>query len=227
MVIDMHSHILPRADHGSKSLEQSIEQCKMATDAGIDTVVATPHFNMELESVDAFLARREGSYKCLTDMVGYPRIIKAAEVTLYPGLEHLSRLPELCIAGTDYILLEMPVSIGDEWAFNCIFHIEAYRGLHPIIAHIDRCGKEQTKKIFDTRAIVQANSVAFSSFRKCAMYKHLFKDFKVHVIGSDAHGISNEYLEFAKLRKKMGQAYDIAMANAERILNNELLSKRP
>ena len=43
-MIDVHSHILPKIDDGSKSVEMSIEMMKQSYAQGIDTMIATPHF---------------------------------------------------------------------------------------------------------------------------------------------------------------------------------------
>ncbi|MEE3459824.1 MAG: CpsB/CapC family capsule biosynthesis tyrosine phosphatase, partial [Candidatus Faecousia sp.] len=42
-MIDFHAHILPGADHGSDGLETSLRQLALAEEAGVDTIVATPH----------------------------------------------------------------------------------------------------------------------------------------------------------------------------------------
>lgn len=42
MYVDFHSHILPKADHGSESVEMSLMQLYCAEKAGVDTIVATP-----------------------------------------------------------------------------------------------------------------------------------------------------------------------------------------
>ena len=44
-MIDIHCHILPQVDDGSKSWDMSLEMCRMATDDGIEHIVATPHAN--------------------------------------------------------------------------------------------------------------------------------------------------------------------------------------
>ena len=44
LTLDYHAHILPRCDHGSDGVETSLRQLAMATEAGIRTVCATPHF---------------------------------------------------------------------------------------------------------------------------------------------------------------------------------------
>jgi len=42
-MIDLHAHILPRLDDGAKSLEESVEMCRISYEDGVRTIVATPH----------------------------------------------------------------------------------------------------------------------------------------------------------------------------------------
>ena len=42
-MIDIHSHILPRIDDGSDSIEESLEILRMAVKDGIRGVVCTSH----------------------------------------------------------------------------------------------------------------------------------------------------------------------------------------
>ena len=42
-MIDIHSHILPGVDDGARSIEESIKILQKAADAGVTTIVATPH----------------------------------------------------------------------------------------------------------------------------------------------------------------------------------------
>lgn len=43
-MIDIHSHILPNIDDGSKSLEESITIIKKLEQLGFTDIVLTPHF---------------------------------------------------------------------------------------------------------------------------------------------------------------------------------------
>ena len=43
---DIHTHILPGVDDGSKSPEESREMLQMAYDQGVRHIVATPHFSV-------------------------------------------------------------------------------------------------------------------------------------------------------------------------------------
>ena len=58
-MIDWHSHILPELDDGSRSVAESIYLINMQKAQGVGTVIATPHFYADDESVESFLERRE------------------------------------------------------------------------------------------------------------------------------------------------------------------------
>ncbi len=42
-MIDLHCHLLPGIDDGSKTIEQSLEMLRHATNAGITKLICTPH----------------------------------------------------------------------------------------------------------------------------------------------------------------------------------------
>ena len=62
-ICDFHAHILPNADHGSSSVQNSVFQLSMAGKCGVSRIVATPHFYPHKESVCDFVKRRNESYK--------------------------------------------------------------------------------------------------------------------------------------------------------------------
>ena len=52
--IDFHAHILPELDHGSKSLEISLQQLDWAKRVQVDTIVSTSHFYGWRRDLDDF-----------------------------------------------------------------------------------------------------------------------------------------------------------------------------
>ena len=44
-MVDLHIHILPGVDDGSRDYEDSVHMAAIALDCGVDTIVATPHAN--------------------------------------------------------------------------------------------------------------------------------------------------------------------------------------
>ena len=43
-MIDLHTHIIPQVDDGSKSLEMSIKMLELEVQNGVEQVMFTPHF---------------------------------------------------------------------------------------------------------------------------------------------------------------------------------------
>ena len=70
-MIDWHSHILPGIDDGSRDVSESLALIEKLSEQGVDTVVATPHFYADDNSVDAFLEKRNKAYEAMLN--GTPR----------------------------------------------------------------------------------------------------------------------------------------------------------
>ncbi len=223
MYIDFHSHVLPRADHGSDSLETSLSQIRYAKEAGVGTIVATPHFYMWEDTVDEFLGRRERAYRELEEANDYGvKIVKAAEVQIYTGISELEGLERLCVGDTKYILLEFPPEPWPYWIYDSVYAIARERRLRPIIAHIDRYSAFGREKILKLAVDVQINASAFFESRKHRKeYIHLINDDSVHILGSDTHGDGKlSYSDFDSAVKKLGGLSDVMMNNAQRILSS-------
>ena len=43
-MLDIHSHILPKMDDGSSSVEESLNLLRTSAEQGITEIAATPHF---------------------------------------------------------------------------------------------------------------------------------------------------------------------------------------
>ena len=57
-VIDFHSHILPGIDDGSRNVETSIGMLWMCKEHGVDTMIATPHFYADSNTVERIQDRK-------------------------------------------------------------------------------------------------------------------------------------------------------------------------
>ena len=121
--IDFHSHVLPGLDHGSRDLKTSLQQLLMVREGHTDVLVATPHFYPHRMNLARFLAQREESVKLLCDNMDCEdglRVVVGTETACYPGLENMDGLETLCIAGTNCLLLEMPMTEWKEAHFETV-----------------------------------------------------------------------------------------------------------
>ena len=81
--IDIHSHILPAIDDGSKNWEQTERMLQMQREQGVTHVIATPHFDMEQNYQQADKIRE------LVAEANEHAKKAAPEITLYTGCEVL------------------------------------------------------------------------------------------------------------------------------------------
>ena len=194
-MIDWHSHVLPQMDDGSKSLDETLELLAMLSAQGVNTVVATPHFYANDESLESFLRRRQESYKLLSEALpdGAPKILLGAEVSYYSGISHLDGLSKLCIEGTRLLLLEMPFTKWTEHTVREIKEIAAQGNVTVILAHIERYLDMQGEQTFDDLrdygVIMQVNSSFFNRGSTKRKALKLLANGGIQLIGSDAHNL--------------------------------------
>lgn len=233
-VIDFHSHILPKIDDGSDSIETSLEMLKLSREQGVDTIVSTSHYYNFHEDVKSFVKRRDDAVYTLEKHIkehdmDLPEIVTAAEVRLYPELRMEEDLDKLCIEGTKNILIEMPYSSWSGWMYNEIYGLIT-KGYRPIMAHLERflgpvSEKEIFTKMLSMDVYVQCNADSFAERKMRNFIKKLIKQNKLTVIGSDCHNLGIRASHFddacAYITKKYGDEYlNVLMDNASYLINN-------
>ncbi len=140
--VDCHSHILPGMDDGAQDVGVSLEMLRASTAYGVESILLTPHYYPTVESLRAFVQRRESATAvlkeaCKTESV--PRLIVGAEVRIERELSaSLSSFKPLCIEGTDRILLELPYLPMGNWMIEEIEGICYTHRCKPILAHLPR-----------------------------------------------------------------------------------------
>lgn len=192
-MIDFHSHILPAIDDGSQDVETSLKMLDISRQNGVDAVVLTPHCHpRSQEHIDKFLQRRDNAFKTLSSLVSedLPKIIPASEIRIYQDFHKYKRLDELCILGTNYILLEMPYELWKDYAFEEIYQLTRL-GFKPIMAHLDRFLDQEKhfREIFSLGSLVQMNTSAFLETATRKKMAKFFETGHIHVIGSDTHNL--------------------------------------
>lgn len=237
--IDIHSHILPQVDDGSKSLEQTIKMLNIAYSEGVGAIIATPHYHE---------GRYEKKVAELEDTLNY---IRESIEDMMPGLElylgseiyysqecismlENGHIPTL--AGSKYILVEF--SPGVEYSYmknnmqKCLFG-----GYLPILAHVQRykCLKENidlVEELIDTGIYIQLNakSILGQEGRKIKKFsRKLLKNNLIHIIATDTHnelGRSPSIKQCVKyLKKKYGSSHanKWLIENPKKILSNEYI----
>ena len=81
-MIDIHNHILPALDDGAADWDEALRLCEMASEDGIEGLVATPHIRDGIypNSRDEILDRLQELRSLLNNRIDI-KIYSGAEVT--------------------------------------------------------------------------------------------------------------------------------------------------
>ena len=163
-MIDIHSHLLPRVDDGSESVQQSEAVLQMFAEHGIRGVVLTPHLTSSEMTRDpeAVLAKRAAAHERL-------RSLGMATPELYLGFEIMLDQPisgsligdrRFSLAESRYYLVEFPLSIVPDLATTVLENMTE-AGVVPVVAHPERysgCAPEAVARWRDAGAKMQVDA---------------------------------------------------------------------
>ena len=197
-MIDIHSHIVPGIDDGSKDIEMTINMLKKAEKSGTTDIIATPHF---------MRGRFEVEYNEVVKKVEELKEISREnniDINIYEGqevyyskniLEYYNDKMIGTINNTKYMLIELPMlEFNIDEVTNTIYELQI-RGIVPIIAHPERY-KPFIKKpsmintLIKEGMLFQLNSGSLTGFFGKDVKKTATKYLENNIysfIGSDAH----------------------------------------
>lgn len=216
-MIDWHNHVLPEMDDGSHSTAESIAMLREQAAQGITTVIATPHFYANDESVASFLTRRNHAMEklCKELQDDTPPLRLGAEVRYYPGILRMQGLSALCIEGSNLLLLEMPMSRWTESMIREVIEMSGRDGIRLILAHIDRYLSLQNKEVWgrllENGILMQVNASFFSAFATRRKALTLLNEGYIHLLGSDCHNMTSRPPQLGRaldvIQKRFGTDY--------------------
>jgi len=140
-VVDIHCHILPGLDDGSPDMPTSIAMARLATVAGISTVIGTPHWIEDEHETDPAQVRQTvRDLQAELNSRAIPlTILCGNEALICPDLpDRVKKGDVLTLAdrGT-HLLLELPYEDLPTYVDDVIFKLQL-QGLIPVLAHVER-----------------------------------------------------------------------------------------
>jgi protein-tyrosine phosphatase len=221
IVVDIHSHILPEVDDGSKSWETSVAMCRMAAADGITHQVATPHANDRYHYDRTYL---QGLVAHLQGLVG-----DALKITLgcdfhlsYDNLQDVLANPErYAIEGAHYMLVELSNYSVPQQTTDCFMQL-GDRGITSIITHPERNPilRESPQRVVEWAeqgCVIQMTGSALTGFwgertRRAAHW--LMEHDAVHVLATDAHDTEKRIPVLSTARDAVAEMYGSELAEA-------------
>ncbi|WP_138205993.1 tyrosine-protein phosphatase [Haloimpatiens lingqiaonensis] len=225
-MIDIHCHIIPEIDDGSRDILCSIDMAKMAYEDGVKKIIATPHFYAN-HYENSFFSIEEKLHMLNSEL-------KNNEINLeiLPGQEifldnHLLNLYKKGIINTlnknnKYMLLETDFTTFPKEHMDLIYEMRI-KGIRTIIAHPERYlyvqkDIESLNPFIEEGCLFQLNAgsimgVYGKEVKKTS--KLLIEKGLCDFVASDAHGVG-------KRNPKLRECYDFIENNYEYIYDDIL-----
>ena len=198
-------------------MAESISMMEMQRAQGIGTVIATPHFYANDESVEAFLERRAAAFAELKEQLDgdMPNVLLGAEVRYYQGISRLAKLKNLRIENSKLLLLEMPMTGWTEYMVRELIELSGKSGIQIVLAHIERYLRLQERSVWErlreNGIQMQSNASFFTSFTTKRKAIALLGNGNIQFVGSDCHNMTSRSPQIGKayevIRKKLGDDY--------------------
>jgi len=237
--LDIHSHILPGIDDGSKDMDMTMNMLEQAYAEGVRYIVATPHYYPGHRNADPDRIRE--CFHKVQEVADeqFPEMDIMLGNEIYYKDEAISRLHDkdiFTMNNSRYVLVEFNVGMEYRKIYQAIkrFTMEGY---YPIIAHAERYGalhkqEKLVEELVETGAYIQINAETFmggmfDAYRKYSL--RLASNGLVHFLGSDCHEpyerkpIMEQAVKVLKKKIDSDILEDILVHNPKRFLQNEFI----
>jgi len=233
-VIDLHSHLLPGVDDGSRAVEQSVKVLGELAAQGVTDICLTPHLRAaQVEAGPPELHDR--AFAGLSAHApAVPRLHRGAEVMLdRPLAVDPHRIRRVTLGGTRYILVEFPRMVALETVTNALTRI-LDTGLIPLLAHPERyrcCTTDSVARWRGLGAVMQVDGPTLVTSRtRGQRARDLVAAGLADIIAGDNHGddrsIAQGY-QFLLAQDAQEQGELLARRNPAAILADRALEPVP
>jgi protein-tyrosine phosphatase len=200
-LIDLHCHLLPQIDDGSRSLAESLEMASLAVADGISVIACTPHilpglYDNKGPRIRAAIAELQG---VLDKQNLKLTLATGADVHIAPDiLDGIGSGRILSLSESRYFLLEPPQAIVPPRFEEYIFKLVG-AGYVPIITHPERLGWsdidygifERIVRLGAWTQLTGGSLLGQFGRRAQALAERMLEDGLAHILASDAHNTSS------------------------------------
>jgi protein-tyrosine phosphatase len=233
-VIDLHSHLLPGVDDGSRSVEQSVGVLNAMAEQGVTDVCLTPHLQSGKAEAGPPPAH-ERAFQALRERApAMPRLHRGAEVMLdRPISRSVALARNVTLGGTGYMLVEFPRLVASDLITTALNQV-LDQGLIPLVAHPERYSSCSVPSVRHWRSLgakmqVDATTLLTSQARG-QRARQLVAEGLADILAGDNHGDDRTIATGARfLRAQDGdeQVELLAVENPRAILAGRALAPVP
>ncbi len=195
---DAHIHILPQMDNGPRDVYESLSMLSVMKASHTKRLIATPHFDPDIETCASFLRRRRESYeklkKAATNELTRMQLLLSAEVRLCKGVSRLPLLEKLTIPNTHLVPFELPLAGFDRQMALELSHMMQKRKIVPVLCNAERYfimyEKDHYEKLRSLPyAVFQFGTTALCDRNVFYEVVRLVNAGRTVLLGSNAHGL--------------------------------------
>lgn len=234
-MIDLHSHLLPGVDDGSRSVSQSVAVLGEMSQKGVRAICLTPHLTIKELSpslLDQRLARDDDVFRDLS-AVSPPAIelYRGAELMLDAPFDSEMRVPaSIRLGESRYLLVEFPPALSAH-AIRGLLSLVVEKGFTPVVAHPERYPASSASEVFrwrDLGCAIQVDATTLQSSRggRAARARSLVAEGLADILAADNHGDSRSVRsawDFLVQRGAVAQAERLIELNPAAILGDRAL----
>jgi len=191
-VIDLHSHLLPAVDDGSRSVEQSVKVLFEMARQGVTDVCLTPHLKSSRAEAGPPATHGRAFESLQAQAPQMPRLHRGAEIMMdRPITRPVALARNVTLAGTRYILVEFTRLVAYDTVTTALSQVVEL-GLVPILAHPERyscCSLDAVRhwRSLGTKTQVDATTLLTSQARG-QRARLLVSEGLADILAGDNHG---------------------------------------
>ena len=233
-MVDLHCHLLPAVDDGSRSVDQSVKVLGEMAQLGVTDVCLTPHLPAGRAEAGPPAAHQRAFESLQGQAPPLPRLHRGAEVMLdRPITRAVALARNLTLGGSRYMLVEFPRLVAFDTVGNALSQVFDM-GLIPLLAHPERYSCCSVDAVRHWRAIgakmqVDATTLLTSQARG-QRARQLVSEGLADILAGDNHGDDRTVAtgaRFLTAQDGADQVELLVVRNPSAILGDQPLTQVP
>jgi protein-tyrosine phosphatase len=233
-VIDLHCHLLPAVDDGSRSVDQSVKVLQEMARQGITDVCLTPHLPAGRTESGPPPVHQRAFEALRAQAPASPRLHRGAEIMLdRPITRPVALARNVTLGGSRYMLVEFPRLVAYDTVTNALTQV-AEMGLIPVLAHPERyscCSPEAVRHWRSVGSKMQVDSTTLLAPQaRGQRARQLVAEGLADILAGDNHGDERTVAtgaRFLQAQDGTEQVELLAMRNPSAILEDQALTPVP
>ncbi|MEM9896122.1 MAG: CpsB/CapC family capsule biosynthesis tyrosine phosphatase [Bacteroidota bacterium] len=224
--VDIHSHLLPAIDDGSRSVEESQGMLEGLGELGFQKLVTTPHIHPKFPNTSDSI---HAAHQILKEQSGLQNLNleAAAEYFVDENFRELIKKNQILSFGeSKFVLIESPF-LNKPIFFEQVLHDLKNAGFSPVIAHperyqflknpIDWCQSIRSSNVYFQ--VSYGSFVGYYGKRSVKVAFDLLQQDLIDFLGTDLHRSS----QLSYVKRSLGNKRIRDLIGRDRLLNAQLI----